>query len=114
VTAAMSVSPSSAATMPADGVRLRTPGSVAPLNALSLPSRVSATFEQLRSSWNVSCRLTHVVQISSYSPRQRQGSDAKTDFRRAAPAAANRQVEHALVEYKWKQITAFRSKHWMP
>jgi hypothetical protein len=62
----------------------------------------------LRSSWNVSCRLTHVGRISSYSPRRRQGSDAKADFRRAAPAVANRQVEHALIEYKWKQITATR------
>ncbi|HEX2460065.1 MAG TPA: hypothetical protein VHJ58_07930 [Vicinamibacterales bacterium] len=29
-----------------------------------------------------------------------RGSNAKTDFRRAAPAAANRQVEHASDNYK--------------
>jgi hypothetical protein len=51
--------------------------------------------------------LTHVIRVSSYSPRRRQGSDAEADFRRAAPAAPNRRVEHALIEYKWKPITAF-------
>jgi hypothetical protein len=69
--------------------------------AARLPRRVPpSAFAKWRSSWNVSCRLTHVVGVSSYSPRQRQGSDAEADFRRAAPAAANRQVEHALIEYK--------------
>ena len=59
--------------------------------AARLPRRVPpSAFEQLRSSWNVSCRLTHVVRVSSYSPRWRQGIDAEADFRRAAPAAANR------------------------
>jgi hypothetical protein len=29
----------------------------------------------------------------------------------AAPAAASRQVKRALNEYRWKQITAFRSRH---
>jgi hypothetical protein len=28
--------------------------------------------------------------VSSYSSRRRQGNDAEADFRRAAPAAANR------------------------
>jgi hypothetical protein len=75
--------------------------------AARIPRRVPrSAFEKLRSSWNVSCRLTRVVRISSYSPRRRQGSDAEADFRRAAPAAANRQVEHALIEDKWTQITA--------
>jgi hypothetical protein len=77
-----------------------------------MPRRVPpSAFEQLRSSWNVSCRLTRVVRVSSYSPRRRQGRDAEADFRRAAPAAANRQVEHAVIEYKWKQITACQSRH---
>jgi hypothetical protein len=36
------------------------------------------------------------LQVSSYAPRRRQGSDAEADFRRAAPAAASRQVERAF------------------
>jgi len=32
---------------------------------------------------------------SRYSPREQKSTDAKTDFRRAAPAAAIRHVEYA-------------------
>ena len=41
-------------------------------------------------SSNVSCRLAHVVRVSSYALRPRQESDAEADFRRAAPAAVSR------------------------
>jgi hypothetical protein len=41
-------------------------------------------------AWHMSLR------VSSYALRRRQVSDAEADFRRAAPAAAIRQVEHAL------------------
>jgi hypothetical protein len=40
-------------------------------------------------AWHMSLR------VSSYALRRQQGSDAETDFRRAAPAAASRQVERA-------------------
>jgi hypothetical protein len=36
------------------------------------------------------------LRVSSYAPRRRQESDAEADFRRAAPAAASRQVERAF------------------
>jgi hypothetical protein len=57
-----------------------------------LPVRSSGreTAPTFLAAWHMS------VRVSSYSPRRQQGSDAETDFRRAAPAAANRQVEHAL------------------
>jgi hypothetical protein len=56
-----------------------------------IPRRVPpSAFEWLRNSSNVSCRLAHVVRVSSYALRPRQESDAEADFRRAAPAAVSR------------------------
>ena len=56
-----------------------------------IPRRVPpSAFECPRSSSNVSCRLAHVVRVSSYALRRRQESDAEADFRRAAPAPASR------------------------
>ena len=41
-------------------------------------------------AWHMSLR------VSSYAARQRQESDAEADFRRAAPALADRHVEYGL------------------
>jgi hypothetical protein len=51
-----------------------------------------------------------VLPFERFSKFRRKGNDAETDFRRAAPAAASRQVEHASNEYKWKQIKVFRER----
>jgi hypothetical protein len=47
----------------------------------------------------------HVAGVSAYALRPRQGSDAKADFRRSAPAAASRQVRHASDQYTWITVT---------
>ena len=57
-------------------------------------------FLPVRSSGREPSRTFHAawhmwLRVSSYSLRERQGNDAETDFRRAAPAAASRQVESA-------------------
>jgi hypothetical protein len=76
-----------------------------------MPRRVPpSAFEERRSSSNVSCRLAHVVASQLLRAALASGQRAEDDFRRAAPAAASRQVEHALNEDTRKQIPV-RSMH---